>query len=123
MDVFTFDPTAASKLFSGRIPVWLIRPPEAITTDTFIRDEVPLTPPKNLVLNMGSFGSIIYAGRPGDRHLAATSMGGYMYIHILKVFLSSQPLTSQTLSQEPTSQMSDVATPSASQSGLVYSET
>ena len=123
MGVFTFDLTAASKLFSDRIPVWLIRPPEAITTDTFIGDEVSLMLPKNLVLDTDLFGSIIYAGRSGDGHLAATSMGGHTYIHILKVFLSSQPSTSQTLSQEPASQMSSVATPSASQSDPVHSET
>ena len=91
--------------------------------DTFIGDKVPLMPPKNLVLDMGSFGSIIYASRPGDRHIAAISIGGHTYIDISKVFLLSQPSTSQILSQEPASQMSSIATPSASQSNPVCSET
>ena len=123
MDIFIFDLTTASKLFSGEIPVWLIQPPEAITMDTFIGDKVPLMPPKNLVLDMGSFGSIIYAGRPGDGHIAAISIGGHMYIDIPKVFLLSQSSTSQILSQEPASQISSIATSSASQLGPICSET
>ena len=91
--------------------------------DTFIGDKVPLMPPKNLVLDMGSFGSIIYAGRPGDGHIAAISIGGHMYIDIPKVFLLSQSSTSQILSQEPASQISSIATSSASQLGPICSET
>ena len=90
MSVFTFDPTATSKLFSSGILVWLIQPPKAITTDTFIGNKVSLILSKNLILDIGLIGSIIYAGRPRDGHLAATSMGGHTYIDILKVFLLSQ---------------------------------
>ena len=115
MRVFTSDPSTASKLFSGRIPVWFIRIPDAITSETYIGDVVQLTCPKKLELDMGSFGHTIYAGRAGDAHLTATSMGGHTYIDIPKVLISPQAQATQHPRLEVAQGSSEIVTSSTSQ--------
>lgn len=110
MGTFTSDPTAAFKLFSGGIPVWFLHLPDVITSETSIVLVVLLTHPDKIEVDTGSFGSTLYAGKAGEAHLMAVSMGGHTYIDIPKVFLSSQHETSQKLSKAA------VATPSAFQS-------
>ena len=117
MEVFTSDPSAASKLFSGGIPVWFIRIPDAIISETYIGDVVWLTRPEKLKLDIGSFGHTIYAGRAGDAHLAAMSMGGHTYIDIPKVSISLQAQATQHSRLEVAQGSSEIVTPSTSQPG------
>lgn len=89
MGTYTADPVAAFKLFKAGIPVWLVRSPEAITSDIAIKEIVRLSYPTEIEAGYAGFGQLVYVGQVGERHHAALNRGGHTYMDIPKVFLSN----------------------------------
>ena len=102
MGTFTTDPGVVQKLLTAGIPVWLLRPPHTLTRSVVIRTILfQFQAPDSVVTSCGVFPSTpLYVGMAGERHLAATCLGGHTYLDVQKVPLPD-------LSQLPSQAISD----------------
>lgn len=92
MGAYTTDPAVVQRLLHAGVPVWLLRAPELITTDTIIRKVVEPTRPTHINTSNPRF--TVYVGKAGEAALAATCMGGHSYHDVEQVPLHNPDVRS-----------------------------